>query len=128
MADIGNDLDQIFLPLAQELLAQYGQPAVYMVEKAGDYNPATAMQENDQKRFPINIVFVKLGRYDVDDQSGSNIVRKRRAYCAGADMTVVPLPGHSLITKDGQTYSVTTVSPTFSGRLVALWEFYLDAY
>lgn len=126
------ELDDLIVPLVQELLDQFGQAAIYSSNRSDDYDPETSTKDSKPSRVPIKIVFDKVERFNRDSQPASVKVRARRIYCAGADLTSEPNPEDSIIVTgvggvQDRTYTIADVIPIYSGEQVALWELYIEA-
>ena len=112
-------LDATFRPLAHNLIAKYGKNVTFTKTTAGTFDPVTGTTIGSTSTDTV-VKIAPPAAVDVAEVNGTSIqTGDLKVSVAALDYT----PDiNQTVTIDGATYDVVSVSPVYSGELVALYD------
>lgn len=117
-------LDTVFLPLATELLTEYGKAATFHAYTGGSYTPSTGTgSPGSETQYSKKII----PPYNVDLSfvDGDTIrVGDMMTGLAAENLEFTPVEGMK-VTVESQAWSVVKVQPVYSGESIALYQLIL---
>lgn len=134
VANVNTSFDDLFLPLAVQMMDDFGKDVLITRLIPGDYDPTTGQQGTIPRTFPWKIGFgktggVRGGKYNADSEDGDTIASARYVYCAAFGIPFAPQPNDQLImdpdTSVARTFEITSVDPTYSGQQIVLYSLFL---
>jgi len=117
-------LDTEFVPLAAELLTEYGKAATFHVFSGGSYTPASGVgapgTETTQSRTIIPPYEVERSFVDGDTIRIGDMMTG----LAAENLGFTPVAGMK-VTIDSHTWTLVRVHPVYSGERIALYQLFL---
>ena len=105
---------------SQRLIARFGKSISFTSVTDGAYNPATGSAMPTEVIFGIKAIIEQFGRYGEAFSAGLIREGDRKITFAALGLPFTPKPGDK-VTFDGDTLTVLTATPTYSGEMVALY-------
>lgn len=116
------ELDEELLPVAAELIDEYGAEVEYGRIEPGDYDPATATAAPVGALAPHKAL---IGSGRARTRSGGLIEGAELTLTfAGIRLSGDPTP-EDTAKVSGKTYTTLFAEPTYSGQMVAIWTVWL---
>lgn len=116
---MATSLDNRFRPMAHNLIAKYGKTVTFTKTTAGTFDPVTGTTAGSTSTDTV-VKVVPPAAVDVAEVNGTSIqTGDMKVSVAAVDYT----PDiNQTVTIDGATYDIISVSPVYSGELVALYD------
>lgn len=116
---MATSLDNRFRPLAHNLIAKYGKDVTFTKTTAGTYDPVTGTTTGSTTT-DTSVKVTPPSAFDIKEVNGTSI-QTGDVKVSTAAVDYVPDINQS-VTFDGNTYNIISVSPVYSGDLVAKYD------
>lgn len=114
-------LDDTMLPLASELIGEFGKPISFVSVTLGAYNENTSTATKTEVSYSVTAIVEPAKPRRFDDETDA---ADTKVTVAGADLSVSPKRGDVLIIDSLRSRIIEPI-PVFSGAQVALWELWV---